>query len=525
MSNGIRKFQRSKVAVGFFVCVFALAMALQTIPFGANAAGKSLTFDASISPSVSSPSATQSYTVLFTNTASGNGNTDIEAVKVYLPSGFTKASIPAPTATTAGYTLCSSSPANSIWINTGTSVPIGGTVSVTFTATAPASSGPYIFTAEAYGNQSCAPGGGNPFNPGNTSLTVQNPAVNNPPVINLNGPSTVNLTVGDTYNETATATDVEDGNLTSSMVITGGPVDTSSVGTFTLTYNVTDSGSLAATTVTRTVNVNAAPINNPPVISLNSASTITLIVGDTYTETATANDVEDGNLTSSMVITGGPVVTTSPATFTLTYNVIDSGNLAATPVTRTVIVNAAAVNNPPVINLNGPSTVNLTVGDTYNETATATDVEDGNLTSSMVITGGPVDTSSVGTFTLTYNVTDSGSLAATTVTRTVNVNAAPTPTSTPSSGGGGGGGNPNGTNGGGGSVVGTQFLGGTVAGAATVATPAPVVAGAATELPKTGFGMLDQMLVALFSAMLLTGMFMTLLGSNKLPAAILKRIN
>ena len=45
------------------------------------------------------------------------------------------------------------------------------------------------------------------------------------------------------------------------------------------------------------------------------------------------------------------------------------------------LVDGAPV-NIPVITLNGDSTINLTVGDTYTELgATATDVEDGNLTS------------------------------------------------------------------------------------------------------------------------------------------------
>ena len=53
----------------------------------------------------------------------------------------------------------------------------------------------------------------------------------------------------------------------------------------------------------------------------------------------------------------------------------------------------------PVITLNGASTINLEVGDTYSELgATATDNIDGNLTSSIVITG-TVNTNSAGTYT------------------------------------------------------------------------------------------------------------------------------
>ena len=54
----------------------------------------------------------------------------------------------------------------------------------------------------------------------------------------------------------ATATDNYDGDLTSSIV-TVNSVDTSVVGSYTVTYNVSDAAGNAATQVTRTVNVTA----------------------------------------------------------------------------------------------------------------------------------------------------------------------------------------------------------------------------------------------------------------------------
>ncbi|EDP97048.1 S8 family serine peptidase [Kordia algicida OT-1] len=78
------------------------------------------------------------------------------------------------------------------------------------------------------------------------------------PVITLNGAATINLTVGDSFTDPgATATDNVDGNLTSSIVVTGS-VNTSVEGTYTLNYNVSDAAGNAATQVSRTVNVNAA---------------------------------------------------------------------------------------------------------------------------------------------------------------------------------------------------------------------------------------------------------------------------
>ncbi|TYA52278.1 immunoglobulin-like domain-containing protein [Formosa maritima] len=239
-----------------------------------------------------------------------------------------------------------------------------------------------------------------------------------PPVITLNGASTINLNVGESYTELgATATDNIDGNLTSSIEIGGDTVNTNIGGTYVVTYNVSDAAGNDATEVIRTVNI--IPDTTAPVITLNGVSTINLFVGDTYTELgATATDNIDGNLTSSIVITG-TVNTASAGTYTRYYNVSDAAGNAATQRVRTIVVTVIVDTTAPVITLNGASTINLFVGDTYNELgATATDNIDGNLTSSIVITG-TVNTASAGAYTRNYNVSDAAGNAATQRTRTI----------------------------------------------------------------------------------------------------------
>ena len=241
------------------------------------------------------------------------------------------------------------------------------------------------------------------------------------PVITLNGASTLDLNVGDTYNEQgATATDNVDGDLTSSIIIGGDTVNTNVGGTYIVTYNVSDAAGNDATEVTRTVNV--IPDTEAPVITLNGASTINLELGDSYNEQgATATDNIDGDLTSSIVIGGDTVDTNTVGAYSITFNVSDSAGNAAIEVIRTVNVNPDTT--APVITLNGASIINLNVGDTYNEQgATATDNLDGDLTSSIVISG-TVDTNTAGTYFVNYNVSDSSGNAANQVTRTVNVNA------------------------------------------------------------------------------------------------------
>ena len=79
------------------------------------------------------------------------------------------------------------------------------------------------------------------------------------PVIELRGDATVNVTIDSAYVDAgATATDAEDGDLTSRIVVTN-PVDTSVLGTYTITYAVADLSGNAAAPVTRTVNVQAQP--------------------------------------------------------------------------------------------------------------------------------------------------------------------------------------------------------------------------------------------------------------------------
>ncbi|MDP3093612.1 MAG: S8 family serine peptidase [bacterium] len=81
-----------------------------------------------------------------------------------------------------------------------------------------------------------------------------------PPEINLDGDETINLTVGDSYDELgATAIDDIEGDLTNSIIIGGNTVDTSTPGTYIITYNVSDAAGNPAEEITRTVNVIANP--------------------------------------------------------------------------------------------------------------------------------------------------------------------------------------------------------------------------------------------------------------------------
>lgn len=159
------------------------------------------------------------------------------------------------------------------------------------------------------------------------------------PVVSLIG-GNQSLNIGDTWNDPgATATDDTDGDLTGSIVVSGA-VDTNTAGVYTVTYSATDAAGNVGS-ASRTVTVNALPVDTtPPVITLNGGS-VALTIGDTYTEQgATALDDTDGDVSGDIVITG-TVNTNVAGTYSVRYNVSDSAGNAATEVIRTVIVSEA----------------------------------------------------------------------------------------------------------------------------------------------------------------------------------------
>ncbi|VVB70368.1 HYR domain protein [uncultured archaeon] len=155
------------------------------------------------------------------------------------------------------------------------------------------------------------------------------------PVITLYGSSSLILEYGDTYNDAgATASDAVDGNLTGSIV-TVNSVNSSAVGDYTVTYDVTDAHGNKATQVVRTVHV--IDTDNP-VITLLGFDPVTLEVHSTYNDAgATAIDDVDGDLTNS-IVTNNPVNSDVVGNYTVTYNVNDAHGNSATQVTRTVSI-------------------------------------------------------------------------------------------------------------------------------------------------------------------------------------------
>ncbi|MGC6421179.1 MAG: BspA family leucine-rich repeat surface protein, partial [Flavobacteriaceae bacterium] len=160
-----------------------------------------------------------------------------------------------------------------------------------------------------------------------------------PPVISLQGSPTLTLIQGESFTDPgATATDETDGDLTASITVSG-TVDVDTVGSYTITYTVSDAAGNEAF-ATRTVVVEPLPDTTAPVITLQGSSTILLQLGETFADpAASATDETDGDLTNS-ITSSGTVDVNTPGTYTITYRVSDAAGNQATA-TRTVIVQEA----------------------------------------------------------------------------------------------------------------------------------------------------------------------------------------
>jgi uncharacterized repeat protein (TIGR01451 family) len=314
--------------------------------------------------------------------------------------------------------------------------------------------------------------------------------VNTPPKITLTGSEIVTIYQGEAYvDQGATAQDLEDGNITTSIVTTG-TVDSNTVGSYQIKYNVKDSGGLSATEVIRTVKVVLKPIElkkatiSATKIVCNSESDLPNwgAGGPNISSTTASNYVASnsnckivpwtfeygtGSNPGDHVSVGGDGwipfqsttsidVTTSKIWVREQFNsdyinftgVNTNKDVSAELYCDTDVLNydnydwvipsvkdktyycvawnvlkatSTPVNTPPTITLIGANPITINAGEVFTDPgATAQDFEDGNITPNLVVVSN-VNSNIPGTYTITYNVVDSGGLHAVEVKRTVNV--------------------------------------------------------------------------------------------------------
>ncbi|MBC1557014.1 immunoglobulin-like domain-containing protein [Listeria seeligeri] len=114
----------------------------------------------------------------------------------------------------------------------------------------------------------------------------------------------------------------------------------------------------------------------------------------------TAEDAEDGDLTSSIIVINNNVNMSIPGTYNVTYSVKDSNGA------KTILsMNVNVVNDAPSLIVSGKT---IHVKDSFNPLigVAAEDTEDGDLTKEIKVIENTVDTSKEGTYSVTYEVND-----------------------------------------------------------------------------------------------------------------------
>ena len=141
--------------------------------------------------------------------------------------------------------------------------------------------------------------------PDNSGCTNNNSTADTTaPTITLTGEATINLSVGDTYTDAgATASDDVDGDITSS-VTTSGSVDTSTAGTYVITYSLTDAAG-NTTTLTRTVIVSAGNSSSDNIyFENNTCKCPEATVGDTSVINGVTYTVVDDSTIAGQIANG-----------------------------------------------------------------------------------------------------------------------------------------------------------------------------------------------------------------------------
>ena len=144
---------------------------------------------------------------------------------------------------------------------------------------------------------------------------------------------------GETYIPMAgvTATDAEDGNLTTKIEVKKNDVDTTKAGKYEVTYKVTDNqGATCTKTIAVTVNPKMEVLNEAPTID---AADKTITVGDTFDPKAgvTAKDAEDGDLTDKIEVVKNTVDTKKAGKYEVTYKVTDSDGATRTKTIKVTV--------------------------------------------------------------------------------------------------------------------------------------------------------------------------------------------
>ena len=225
------------------------------------------------------------------------------------------------------------------------------------------------------------------------------------------------------------AVDLEDGDISDDIRIIADYVDVTKPGNYQVYYEVTDSVDQKiqeSSTVT-------IKYNNPPIIRAeNQVYQLGSITQEQWTEElrnqlASANDVEDGDITDHIQITLDETNTALPGVYRVKYEVTDRfGKKGEKLITVEIRYNQAPQIEAENITIYEDVFTNAVLTERLKRHASAYDFEDGDLSSQVRIVANNVDTHTPGNYEVTYQVTDSqGAVGTKTIDVTVLENYQP----------------------------------------------------------------------------------------------------
>lgn len=235
------------------------------------------------------------------------------------------------------------------------------------------------------------------------------------PVITLNGVTPVKIEAGTTYSDAGvTVTDNMDTNISASIV-TVNPVNTKVVGTYYVTYDVTDASGNVADQVKRQVIV--TPDVTAPVLTLLGKDTMYVEVKTTFTDPGFTSIDKPWNYDyTSLVNVTGTVNVNLIGKYIITYKSTDSASNSSTKV-RVVFVQDSKA---PVITLKGLNPFYMEVSTNFKDPGyDLTDNYCDPATMQADTAGSYLNTSILGTQYVHYNLTDCNGNKAIEVIRTV----------------------------------------------------------------------------------------------------------
>ncbi|MBC1746914.1 immunoglobulin-like domain-containing protein [Listeria seeligeri] len=239
-----------------------------------------------------------------------------------------------------------------------------------------------------------------------TELEIQVTVVNDAPTIYAEN-QVISLQQPYSPLEGISATDTEDGDITSSIRVTENNVQIDKEGTYTVTFSVVDRHGKETM---KTIQVQV--VNDAPVIQ---AENQVIEVGDTFSplQYVSATDKQDGDLSSQIEVIQNEVNTQLAGKYQVTYRVIDQQGKVTT---KTITITVRGANTVPILEVPLAITTNVGVAPDWLLGVKATDAEDGDITDMIKVDVNQVDLNTPGTYTAVYSIKDS---AGETVEKTV----------------------------------------------------------------------------------------------------------